>query len=65
MKAEHITLLHCCDARSTPYAKVRHRLFELKEGIWVSLSPSSKVDDANLCYNGDFIQKFGYWLVFF
>jgi hypothetical protein len=41
-------------------SKVLHRVFEFKEEIAILLSDSSNNDEANLCYNENFIQKLAY-----
>jgi hypothetical protein len=39
--------------------------YELKEKIEISLWDSNNNDDANLCYNEDFIQKLAYMVDIF
>jgi len=60
MEAEHTALLCYCETRWLSRVKVIHRVFELKEEINILLSDSNNNYDANLCYNGDFIQKLAY-----
>jgi hypothetical protein len=47
METEHMALLCYCETRWLSCAEVHHRTFEMKEEI--------NNDDANLCYNEDFI----------
>jgi hypothetical protein len=56
MEAQNTMPLHYCEPRWLSRAKVLQRVFELKKEIVISLSDNN-IDDANLFYNGNFIQK--------
>jgi hypothetical protein len=49
-EGKHTELLYCCEV-CFAYAKVLHKIFDLKEEIAFLLSDSINSDDANLCYS--------------
>jgi len=66
MEAEHTALLY---NRETWWVSHNTKMlltdYELKEKIEIFLSDSNNNDDANLCYNEDFIQKLAYMVDIF
>jgi hypothetical protein len=64
MQAEHREHLYECETCLLSHVKLFHRVYELNEETATFLHDSNN-NDANLCYNEDFIQKLAYLIDIF